>query len=153
MSLSTIGVRYPMCCLGYCQAGGCSLNCVLEEWPGHPSPLKFVHYLHIHLYKYSVNKILRCNVNKINCVDNFEVGHHYASINGNVDYVFVCISHYIDCLIKELAIDNSLGNPIYIPTTLTKGEIQRFRRAFGRPGNMTMFERTLVSFRNPVEWW
>jgi hypothetical protein len=37
--------------------------------------------------------------------------------------VFVCISHYIDCLIKELAIDNSLGNPIYIPTTLTKGEI------------------------------
>ena len=37
--------------------------------------------------------------------------------------VFVCISHYIDCLIKELAIDNSLGNPIYTPTTLTKEEI------------------------------
>jgi hypothetical protein len=37
--------------------------------------------------------------------------------------VFVCKSHYIDCLIKELGIDNSLGNPTYTPTTLTKEEI------------------------------
>ena len=37
--------------------------------------------------------------------------------------VFVCISHYIDYLIKELGIDNSLGNPIYSPTTLAKEEI------------------------------
>ena len=36
--------------------------------------------------------------------------------------VFVCKSHYIDCLIKELGIDNSLGNPTYTPTTLTKEE-------------------------------
>jgi len=28
--------------------------------------------------------------------------------------VFVCKSHYIDCLIKELSIDNLLGNPTYI---------------------------------------
>jgi hypothetical protein len=35
----------------------------------------------------------------------------------------VCKSHYIDCLIKELGIDNSLGNPTYTPTTLTKEEI------------------------------
>ena len=35
----------------------------------------------------------------------------------------VCKSHYIDCLIKELGIDNSLGNPTYTPTTLTKKEI------------------------------
>ena len=33
--------------------------------------------------------------------------------------VCVCKSHYIDCLIKELGIDNSLDNP----TTLTKEEI------------------------------
>ena len=32
-------------------------------------------------------------------------------------------SHYIDCLIKELGIDNSVGNPTYTPTTLTKEEI------------------------------
>ena len=38
-------------------------------------------------------------------------------------FVFVCKSHYIDCLIKELGIDNSLGNPTYTPTTLTKEEI------------------------------
>ena len=37
--------------------------------------------------------------------------------------VFVCKLHYIDCLIKELSIDNSLGNPTYTPTTLTKEEI------------------------------
>ena len=35
----------------------------------------------------------------------------------------VCKSHYIDCLIKELGIDNSLGNPTYTQTTLTKEEI------------------------------
>jgi hypothetical protein len=35
----------------------------------------------------------------------------------------VCKSHYIDCLIKELGIDDSLGNPTYTPTTLTKEEI------------------------------
>ena len=35
----------------------------------------------------------------------------------------VCKSHYIDCLIKEVGIDNSLGNPTYTPTTLTKEEI------------------------------
>jgi hypothetical protein len=29
--------------------------------------------------------------------------------------VFVCKSHYVDCLIKELGIDNSLGNPTYTP--------------------------------------
>ena len=37
--------------------------------------------------------------------------------------VFVCKSHCIDCLIKELGIYNSLGNPTYTPTTLTKKEI------------------------------
>ena len=37
--------------------------------------------------------------------------------------VFVCKSHYINCLIKELDIDNSLGKPTYTPTTLTKEEI------------------------------
>ena len=34
--------------------------------------------------------------------------------------VFVFKSHCIDCLIKELGIDNLLGNPTYTPTTLTK---------------------------------
>ena len=37
--------------------------------------------------------------------------------------VFVCKSHYIDCFIKELGIDNSLGNPSHTPTTVTKDEI------------------------------
>ena len=37
--------------------------------------------------------------------------------------ICVCKSHYIDCLIKELCIDNLLGNPTYTQTTLTKGEV------------------------------
>ena len=36
--------------------------------------------------------------------------------------VFVCKSHYIDCLIKELGIDTLVDNPTYTPTTLTKKE-------------------------------
>ena len=38
--------------------------------------------------------------------------------------LFLCVNHnYIDCLIKELGIDNSLGNPTYTPITLTNEEI------------------------------
>ena len=37
--------------------------------------------------------------------------------------VSVCKSHYIGCLIKELGIDSSLGNPTYTPMTLIKEEI------------------------------
>ena len=37
--------------------------------------------------------------------------------------VFICKSHYINCLIKELGMDSSQGNPTYTPTTLTKKEI------------------------------
>ena len=43
--------------------------------------------------------------------------------------VFVCNSHYIDCLIKELGIDNLLGNPTYTPTTFTKGEFLENHRS------------------------
>jgi hypothetical protein len=35
----------------------------------------------------------------------------------------VCKSHYIDRLIKEVGIENLLGNPTYTPTTRTKEEI------------------------------
>ena len=34
--------------------------------------------------------------------------------------VFVCKTHYINCLINELGIDNSLGNSTYSLTTITK---------------------------------
>jgi hypothetical protein len=37
--------------------------------------------------------------------------------------VFVCKSHYTDCLIKELGIDNSLGNPTYTPTTPERNQL------------------------------
>ena len=48
--------------------------------------------------------------------------------------VYVCKSHYIDCLIKEFGIDNLLGNPIYTPTTLTTEEIlDNYRPVFYVP--------------------
>jgi hypothetical protein len=37
--------------------------------------------------------------------------------------IVVCKSHYVDCLIKELGINNLLGNPTYTPKTLAKEEI------------------------------
>ena len=37
--------------------------------------------------------------------------------------VFVCKSHQVDCLEKELGIVNYVGNPTYTPTTHKKGEI------------------------------
>ena len=43
--------------------------------------------------------------------------------------VFVCKLHYVDCLIKELGIDNLLGNPTYTLTTLMKEEILDNRRS------------------------
>ena len=46
-----------------------------------------------------------------------------SAVNAPNNIVVMCTSHYVDCLIKELGIENSLGNPIYTPTTLTKEEI------------------------------
>ena len=43
--------------------------------------------------------------------------------------VFICKAHYIECLMKELGINNSLGNPTYTPTALTKEEIIRNHRS------------------------
>jgi hypothetical protein len=53
---------------------------------------------------------------------------HYKHVIVSADkapnnIVFVCTSHDVDCLIKELGIENSLGNPTYTLTTLTKEEI------------------------------
>jgi hypothetical protein len=46
------------------------------------------------------------------------IGNHRRRPSYNL--VFVCRSHYIDFLIKELGIDNLLGQPTYSPTTLTR---------------------------------
>jgi hypothetical protein len=55
--------------------------------------------------------------------------------------VFACKSHYIDWLIKELGIDNSLGNPTYTSKTLTKEEIlDNHRSVFGSFGISTKDE-------------
>jgi hypothetical protein len=47
----------------------------------------------------------------------------YVADKAPNNIVFVCKSHYIDCLINELGIDNLPGNPTYTPTKHTKEEI------------------------------
>jgi len=34
--------------------------------------------------------------------------------------VFMCKTYYMDCLVKELGINNNTGNPTYTPTSLSK---------------------------------
>jgi hypothetical protein len=59
--------------------------------------------------------------------DNFIFIVSADKVHNNI--VSVCKSHYIDCLIKELGIDNLLGNPTYTPTKLTKEEIVENHRS------------------------
>ena len=47
----------------------------------------------------------------------------FYSNKADNNIAFVCKSHYVDCLINELGIDNSLGNPTYTLTTRTTEEI------------------------------
>ena len=49
--------------------------------------------------------------------------------NAPNNIVFLCKSHYIDCLIKEIGIDTLVGNPTFTPTTLTKEEIMDNHRS------------------------
>ena len=56
--------------------------------------------------------------------------------------VFVCKSHYRDCLIKELGIDTLVGNPTYTPTTLTKEEtLDKYRSVLYYFGISTVDEK------------
>jgi len=53
--------------------------------------------------------------------------------------VFVCKSHYTNCLIKELGMDHSPSNPIYIATTLTKEETLDNQRSVKFQPNMKYY--------------
>ena len=49
-----------------------------------------------------------------------------------LNYVaFVSKSHYIDGLIKELGVDNKLGNPAYIPKEEILSNNKSVLRSFG----------------------
>ena len=61
--------------------------------------------------------------------------------------VFVDKSHYIDCLIKELGIDDSLDNPTCTPTTFTKEELLDNHRS------LLDFKITQVSFQTSLYCW
>ena len=37
--------------------------------------------------------------------------------------VFVCKQYYIDCLVKELGVNDTPSNPTYTPTALSKAEL------------------------------
>jgi len=46
-----------------------------------------------------------------------------SSDKASNNIVFVCKTYYIDCLVKELCINNNTGNPTCSPISLSKEEI------------------------------
>jgi hypothetical protein len=44
--------------------------------------------------------------------------------------VFVCKAHYYNCILNELGINSTFGNPTYTPTALSKDEILQNHRSF-----------------------
>ena len=59
--------------------------------------------------------------------------------------VFVCKAHYYNCILNELGINSTFGNPTYTPTALSKDEILQNHRSvldtFNIPANgMNEFE-------------
>jgi hypothetical protein len=60
---------------------------------------------------------------KRGCTQLAAASHKVYQLQAPNNIVLVCKSHYLDCLIKELGIDNSLGNPTYTTIALTKEEI------------------------------
>jgi hypothetical protein len=53
--------------------------------------------------------------------------------------VFVCKAHYDNCILHELGINSTFGNPIYTPTALSKDDILQNHRSvvdtFNIPAN------------------
>jgi hypothetical protein len=43
--------------------------------------------------------------------------------------VFVCKAHYYNCILNELGIKSTFGNPTYTPTALSKDEILQNHRS------------------------
>jgi hypothetical protein len=43
--------------------------------------------------------------------------------------VFVCKAHYYNCILNELGINSTVGNPTYTPTALSKDEILQNHRS------------------------
>ena len=79
--------------------------------------------------------------------DKYAVAHTDKASN---NIVFVCKSYYIGCLIKELGIDSSFGNPTVTPTTLTKEEIlDNHRSVLSSSGISTKKEE----FDLPLLYW
>jgi len=70
---------------------------------------------------------VRSIFNDKNVIDNLtDIHSKYVVVpanNASNNIVFVCKTYYIDCLVKELGINNNTGNPTYTPTSLSKDEI------------------------------
>ena len=82
------------------------------------------------------------------------------------NFVCVCKSHYIDCLIKQIGIDNSFGNTTFTPTTLTKEDIMdnhrsvlcsfwNFNQRWRTGCTITLLDSKIaqVSFQTALYWW
>jgi hypothetical protein len=76
----------------------------------------------------------------VNKVPAFVIAYKYM-----YNIVFVCKAHYYNCVLNELGINSTFGNPTYTPTALSKDEILQNHRSvldtFNIPANgMNEFE-------------
>jgi hypothetical protein len=65
--------------------------------------------------------------------------------------VFVCKAHYYNCILNELGINSTFGDPTYTPTALSKDEILQNYRSFLDTFNIPANE--MNEFELPNLYW
>ena len=65
--------------------------------------------------------------------------------------VFVCKAHYYNCIINELGINSTLGNPTYITTALSKEEILQNHKSVLNTFNIPMNQKD--DYELPYLYW
>jgi hypothetical protein len=65
--------------------------------------------------------------------------------------VFVCKTHYYNCILNELGINSTLGNPTYTPTALSKDEILQNHRSVLDTFNIPV--NGMNEFELPYPYW
>jgi hypothetical protein len=65
--------------------------------------------------------------------------------------VFVCKANYYNCILNELGINSTFGNPTYTPTALSKDEIHQNHRSVLDTFNMPI--NGMNEFELPYLYW
>jgi hypothetical protein len=57
------------------------------------------------------------------------LSHYIMCMHVQLTILFVCKAHYYNCILNELVINSTFGNPTYTPTALSKDEILQNHRS------------------------